>query len=69
MDTIFLYALNVASLDADSAVWAAFVSADRRARMAALKNHRRPPPLLGGGTGAARGALAAHGRLRSAARL
>ena len=38
MDTIFLYALNVAPLDADSAVWAAFVSADRRARMASLKN-------------------------------
>ena len=38
MDTIFLYALNVAPLDADSAVWAAFVCADRRARMASLKN-------------------------------
>ena len=38
MDTIFLYALDVSALDADSAVWAAFVSEDRRARMAALKN-------------------------------
>ena len=38
MDTIYLYALNVSTLDADSAVWAAFVSADRRVRMAALKN-------------------------------
>ena len=38
MDTIFLYALDVSALEADSAVWAAFVCADRRARMAALKN-------------------------------
>ena len=38
MDTIHLYALDVSALDADSAVWASFVSPDRRARMAALKN-------------------------------
>ena len=38
MDTIFLYAIDVSALEADSAVWAAFVSEDRRARMAALKN-------------------------------
>ena len=38
MDTIFLYALDVSALNADSAVWAAFVSEDRRARMEALKN-------------------------------
>ena len=37
MDTIYLYALNVSALDADSAVWEALASADRRARMAALK--------------------------------
>ena len=30
MDTIFLYALDVSALEADSAVWAAFVSEDRR---------------------------------------
>ena len=37
MNDIFLYALNVSALNPDSAVWAAFVSPERRARMAALK--------------------------------
>ena len=37
MDTIFLYALDVSALEADSAVWAAFVSPGRRERMAAIR--------------------------------
>ena len=37
MNTIYLYALNVSALNPDSAVWAAFVSSDRRERMAAIR--------------------------------
>ena len=36
MNEIFLYAVCVSALNPDSAVWAAFISADRRERMAAL---------------------------------
>lgn len=38
MDTVYLYALNVSALNPDSAVWSAFVSPDRRERMAALRH-------------------------------
>ena len=37
MNDIFVYAIDVSTLNPDSAVWAAFISAERRARMAALQ--------------------------------